>query len=178
EAAPSFREEEHLARAIAESATDPALHARALAVWTGKLAVDRVERIAEAEQMAREAVASARAAGAEEQLQALVALAWVRILRGCAIEDLVARSEELPPTSLSLYEGSIERPAAVRLGCRGELARARETFRRLLARADERGEPRSGAVFIVQLSEVELRAGDTSEVARLLEEWDQWTALE
>src|SRR5262249_58548697 len=83
-----------------------------------------------------------------------------RIVRGCAVEDLLARSGELPPTGLSLYESSVERPAAVRLVCRGELARAREAFRRLLARADERGEPRSGAVFIVQLCEIELRAGD------------------
>jgi DNA-binding CsgD family transcriptional regulator len=33
-------------------------------------------------------------------------------------------------------------------------------------------------VSITLLCEVELRAGDTSEVARLLEEWDQWAALE
>jgi len=43
---------------------------------------------------------------------------------------------------------------------RGELARAREVFRGLLAAAEQRGEARSGTVIIMQLCEVELRAGD------------------
>jgi ATP/maltotriose-dependent transcriptional regulator MalT len=47
-----------------------------------------------------------------------------------------------------------------------------------LASADERGESRSGLLFIIQLAEVELRAGNTGEAARLMEEWDQWSALE
>jgi DNA-binding NarL/FixJ family response regulator len=51
-------------------------------------------------------------------------------------------------------------------------------FRRLLASADERGESWSGVVLLVQLCEVELRAGDTHAAARVSEEWDQWTALE
>jgi len=177
-AAPPSAAEAHLARAIAESAADPGLHAQALAARVINLVVERVERIAEAEQTAREAMASARAAGPEHERQPLVALAWARILRGCAIEDLLARSEQLPPTSLSLYESSVDRPAAVRLACRGEPAQAREAFRRLLARADDRGESRSGTVFVVQLCEVELRAGDTFAAARVLEEWGQWTALE
>jgi len=178
EAGPLVSEETHLARAIEESAADPGLHAQALAIRVEKLAVNDVERIAEAEEMAREAVASARSAGPDEERRPLVALAWARILRGCAIDDLLARSQELPPTSLSLYESSVERPAAVRLACRGELARAREAFRRLLARADERGESRSGTVFTLQRCEVELRAGDTFEAARVLEESGQWTVLE
>jgi DNA-binding CsgD family transcriptional regulator len=178
EAAPRLDQEEHLARAIAESAADPGLHAQALAVRVGNRVAMGVERIDEAERMAEEAVTSSRSAGPDEERRPLVALAWTRILRGCAIDDLLRRSEELPPTSLSLYESSVERPAGVRLACRGELARAREVFRSLLTRADERGESRSGSVFIVQLCEVELRAGDTSEAARVLEEWDQWTAME
>src|SRR5262249_27585684 len=137
ESAPAVGEEgQHLARAIAESAADPGVHARALAVRAGKLAVTRVGRIVEAEEMAREAVASARSAGPDEQRQALVALAWVRVLRGCGIEDLLARSERLPPTASSLYESSVERPAAARLIFRGEPARAREAFRPLVRRAD------------------------------------------
>jgi DNA-binding CsgD family transcriptional regulator len=178
EAGPSFGEEEHLARAIVESAGDPGLHAQALAVQVEKLVVNRVERIAAAEQFARDAVASGRAAGPDEERRPLVALAWARILRGCAVDDLLARSEELPPTSLSLYESSVERPAAVRLVFRGELTRAREAFGRLLARADDRGEFRSGTVFSLQLCEVELRAGEAFQAARMLEEWGQWTAHE
>jgi ATP/maltotriose-dependent transcriptional regulator MalT len=77
---------------------------------------------------------------------------------------------------LSLYESSVERPAAIRLVCRGELAEAREAFRRLLALADERGESRSATVFTLQLCEVGLRAGDTFQAAPMLAESGQWTA--
>jgi DNA-binding CsgD family transcriptional regulator len=178
DAVPSVGEEEHLARAIVESAGDAGLHAQALAVQVERLVINRVERIAAAEQFARDAVASARAAGPEAERRPLVALAWARILRGRPVDDVLARSEELPPTSLSLYESSVERPAAVRLVFRGELAQAREAFGRLLARADERGEFRSGTVFSVQLCEVELRAGETFQAAQVLEEWGQWTAQE
>jgi DNA-binding CsgD family transcriptional regulator len=178
EAAPAPGEEEHLAWALTESATDPGLHAEALAVQVGKLVVNRVERIAEAEQFARDAVASAQAAGPDEERPPLVALAWARVLRGWAVDDLLARSEELPPTSLGLYDSSVERPAAVRLVFRGELDQAREELRRLLARADERGEFRFGTMLSLQLCEVELRAGDTFEAARMLEQWGQWIAHE
>jgi ATP/maltotriose-dependent transcriptional regulator MalT len=99
-------------------------------------------------------------------------------MRGRPVEDLLERSGELSSTALSLYESSVERPAGVRLAFRGELPRAREVFRRLMASAEDRGESRSGLLFIIQLGEVELRAGDTSEVRRLMEEWDQWSALE
>jgi DNA-binding CsgD family transcriptional regulator len=178
EAAPALGEAVHLERAIVESASDPGLHAQALALRALKLVVDAVERIAEAEQLACESLASARSAGPDEERLALVALAWARVLRGFAIDELLARSEELPPTTLSLYDSSVQRPAAVRYACRGELAAAQEAFRKLLARADERGELRSGAVFVLQMCEVELRAGDTVAAAHVLEEWGQWTALE
>src|SRR5262249_37733522 len=59
-----------------------------------------------------------------------------------------------------------------------ELASAREVFRGLLARADERGEVRSAMVCLVQLCEVELRAGHTDAAARALDELDQWGASE
>ena len=72
---------------------------------------------------------------------------------------------------------SVDRPAGVRLAFRGELAQAREVFRRLLARSDERGE-RSGIVFVVQLCEVELRAGQTHAAAQALDELAHWDALE
>jgi DNA-binding CsgD family transcriptional regulator len=169
---------EHLALAIAESAEDPGLRAQALAMRARMLANHEVHRIDEAERLALEALATARPADGDAQRRALVALAWARVMRGRSVEDLLKQSHELAPTTLSLYEGSVERPAGVRLAFRGELTQAREVFRSLLASADERGESRSGVVFIIQLAEVELRAGDTAEVARLLEEWDQWAALE
>jgi DNA-binding CsgD family transcriptional regulator len=178
EGAPLSVEEEHLAHAIAESAGDPGLRAQVLARQAQVLAVHRVARIAEAEELASEALATARSAGPDAERRALVALAWAQVMRGRTIDELVERSAELPPITSSLYESSVERPAGVRFAFRGELARAREVFRRLLASAEERGEARSGAVLIGQLCEVELRAGDISQGARGLEEWDQWTALE
>jgi len=170
-------EEEHLALAIAESAGDPGLRAQALATRAQKLVVNRVREVVEAEQLAREALLTAQSAGADAELPALVAAAWVRVMRGRGVEDLLERSDELSSTASSLYDGSVQRPAAVRLAFRGELTRAREIFRRLLASADERGESRAGLVFILQLAEVELRAGHTSAAASLIEDWDQWAAL-
>jgi len=170
--------EEHLARAIADSAADPGLRAQALAKRAVLLVVNRVQRIAEAGQLAGEAVAAASSAGPDAERGALVALAWARIMAGRGIEDLLARSAALPPGTLSLYDGSVDRAAGVRLAFCGELARAREVFAGLLAAAEQRGEARSGTVIIVQLCEVELRAGDAVAAARALGEFDQWAALE
>jgi len=170
--------EEHLAQAIIDSGTDPGLRAQALARRALLLGLEQVRRIAEAGQLAGQALAAARSAGPDAERRALVALAWARILAGRGIEDLAARSAALPPGAASLYDGSVDRPAGVRLAFRGELARAREVFGGLLAAAEQRGEARSGLVFIVQLCEVELRAGDAAAAARALAEFDQWVALE
>src|SRR5262249_46232737 len=94
-----------------------------------------------------------------------------------AIDDLVERSTRLGPT-LSLLEDSVERPAAVGLAFRGELARAREVFRRLAAIADQQGDFRSGSALAIQLCEIELRGGDSVAAARALDEWDEGNALE
>jgi DNA-binding NarL/FixJ family response regulator len=171
-------EEEHLAQAIAESTADPELRAQALARRALMLALHRVRRITRAGQLADQALAAARSGGPDAERRALVAVAWARIMCGRPVEDLLARSAALPPGTASLYDGSVDRPAAVRLAFRGELAAAREVFGGLLAAAEQRGEARSGAVTLTQLCEVELRAGDTTAAARALEEFDQWTALE
>jgi hypothetical protein len=122
-------EEEHLARAIADSAADPGLRAQALARRAVLLAIDRVRRLAEAERIAGQALEAASSAGPDAERRALVALAWVRILRGQGIEDLLQRSAAVPPGTASLYDSAVDRPAGVRLAFRGELARAREVFR-------------------------------------------------
>jgi DNA-binding CsgD family transcriptional regulator len=171
-------EEEHVAQAIADSAADPGLHAQALARQARLLELVRVERIAEAEQLAREALATAHSAGPDDERRALVALAWARIMRGRAVDELVDRSRAVPPVTSSLWDGAVERPAGVRVAFRGELASAREVFRGLLASADERGEARSGVVCIAQLCEVELRAGHADAAERALEELVRWAALE
>ena len=136
-------EEGHLARAIADSAADPGVRGQALA-RRAALQVHRVERIAEAEQMAGQALAAASSAGPDAERRALVALAWARILRGRGIEDLAARSAAVPPGTASLYESSVDRPAGVRLAFRGELARGPGGVPGLLAAAEQRGEARCG----------------------------------
>ena len=171
-------EVKHLAQAIADSAADPGLRAQALARRAVLLVVIQARRIAGAGQIAGQALAAAQGAGPDARRRALVALAWARVLRGRAVDDLVARSAGLPPGTLSLYDGAVDRPAGVRRAFRGELAAAREVFGGLLAEAERRGEARSGAVFTMQLCEVELRAGNTAAAARLLAEYDQWAALE
>jgi DNA-binding NarL/FixJ family response regulator len=178
EGAEASVEEEHLAQAVADSAADPGLRAQALARRAILLGVGRVRRIAEAEQIAGQALATASSAGPDAERRALVALAWARILRGRGIEDVLVRAAAVPPVTLSLYDSSVDRPAGVRLAFRGELARAREVFGGLLAAAEQRGEARTGAVIICQLCEVELRAGQAAAAARALAEWDQWAALE
>jgi len=170
--------EEHLARAIADSATDPGLRGQALARRAMLQVTVRARRIAEAELMAGQALAAARSAGPDAERRALVALALARVLRGRGVEDLLERSAALPPGTASLYDSSVDGPAGVRLAFRGELAAAREVFAGLLAAAGQRGEARSGAVFTQQLCEVELRAGDTFAAARALQELDQWAALD
>jgi len=178
EGAPSPAEEEHLARAITDSAAAPGLRAQALAKRVMLLVVNRVRLIAEAEQAAAEALATASAADPYAERRALVALAWARIMRGRGVGDLAARAAAVSPGTASPYDSSVDRPAAVRLAFRGELAQAREVFRGLLAAAEQRGEARSGTVITTQLCEVELRAGHTLAAARALEEFDQWAALE
>jgi DNA-binding NarL/FixJ family response regulator len=178
EGADYLAEAEHLTQASADSATDAGLHAQALARRATNLVIQRVARIIDAEQMAGEALVEAASAGADDERQALVALAWARIMRGRSIDDLLERSKALSPMPSNLYNRSVERPAGVRLSFRGELAAARVVFGGLLASADERGEVRSAMVSIVQLCEVELRAGHVDAAVRALEELDQWTALE
>ena len=176
-------EEEHLARAIADSAADPGLRGQALARRAHLQAVNRIRRIAEAEQLAGQALAAAASAGPDAERRALVALAWARVLRGRGVEDLLERSAAVPPGTVSLYHSSVGYPAGMRLAFRGELARARDLFGGLLAAAEERGEARSGMTFTVHLFEIELRAGDTFAATRALDEvaqyeLAQWAALE
>jgi DNA-binding NarL/FixJ family response regulator len=176
-------EEEHLARAIADSAADPGLRGQALARRAHLQAVNRIQRIADAEQIAGQALAAAASAGPDAERRALVALAWARILRGRGIEDLLERSAAVPPGTVSLYHSSVGYPAGMRLAFRGELARARDVFGGLRAAAEERGQARSEMTFTVHLFEIELRAGDTAAAARALDEVAQyevaqWVALE
>jgi DNA-binding CsgD family transcriptional regulator len=74
--------------------------------------------------------------------------------------------------------GSMDRPTAARLAFRGRVDEARELLRGPLALAEERGQTRFRAVLTLHACEVELRAGDTREAERLLDDWAEAGALE
>ena len=61
--------------------------------------------------------------------------------------------------------------AGQRLVWRGEIGAAREVLGRLLAAADERGEPSSYALQRLHMCELELRAGRWQTAERILDEW-------
>lgn len=162
----------YLERALAESGDDPALRAHVLAELTVNDSLARLERLDAAEERAREAAATARAAGPEVERAALYALAWARVLRGHAIDDVRERSERISETPAYLAV-SPDRPAAQRLVWRGEIGEARSTLAQLLATSDERGESISYALQRIHLCELDLRTGGWDEAARLLDEWER-----
>lgn len=168
--------EHHLELAIAETQNEPELRAIALAAKSVLLSVIRVERIDVAETCAQQAKTLATSRGAPVARQVLQALAWVRVMRGRPLDDLMTLSS--PHESASLYENSIDRQLGIRLVFRGQVADARTVFGRLSAIADERGEARFRAAIQIQLSEVELRAGRVSECARLVDQQHEWAALD
>lgn len=168
--------ERHLQEALARC-EDPALRAAALGRRSILLSLIRVQRLDQAEAIAEEALAQAELAGPEVEREAVPALAWARVLRGEGVDDLVDRVRGRTAEG-ELYLGTIDRPAAVRLIFRGEIAAARSELARLLALAERRGEARSCAVLHLHRFEVEQRAGAAAAAAALLEEWGDWTALE
>jgi DNA-binding CsgD family transcriptional regulator len=162
-----------LAQCIAESADAPELRASALAEQALDAAVSWLERLGEAERLALEArqlVTSGPAA-----VQAVQALAWVRILRGLPIDDL---AEGLAPTDKhsDLYH-SLERVEGIRLGFRGLVDDARSVFERELALAEQHGDDNARSVFHHQLCELELRAGRCAVALRLADDVDPGDGL-
>lgn len=164
--------ERHLARAYEESADHPGLRAEAAAAQAHATTLARVARIAEAERAALEALPVARAAGPALEREVLGALAWARCLRGLPVDDLLERYRAASDDPVYIYR-SVERPAAVRLTWRGELEAARERLADLFERADERGEGFAYVAVRLNLLEAHLRAGDSAEAERLLQEWGE-----
>lgn len=168
---PASQEEydSHLARCIAESADAPEIRAGALAEQALDAAVSWLERLEEAEQRALEArrlVSSGPAA-----VQAVQALAWVRILRGLPVADLAADVADLPDGRPDLYH-SLARVEGIRLAFRGLVDEARAVFSRELARAEDHGDGNAHAALHHQLCELELRAGRCAVATRLADEID------
>lgn len=162
----------YLERALAETADDVRLRALVLAELSANDALARVERIRTAEDLALEAVKAGPEVGPEAERAALYALSWARSLRGQPIDDICERFHGLSESGAYLAF-SPDRAAGQRLVWRGEIVEARATLSRLLAVADERGEPLSYALQRLHLCELELRAGGWDEATRLLDEWER-----
>ncbi len=159
-----------LERALAESGDDALSRAAVLAEMAANDAAVRVERIAEAEALALDALSAAGSGHWQVSRAALYALGWARSLRGVPIDDVCDRF--LAPASVLYYfAASPERVAAQRLVWRGELSEARASLVALLVAADDRGEPSSYALLRLHLCELELRAGNWVAAERLLAEW-------
>ncbi|HET9507251.1 MAG TPA: AAA family ATPase, partial [Gaiellaceae bacterium] len=160
----------YLEQALAESGGDRRARASVLADLAENVAAVRVERIAEAEGWAVEALAATPGAEPDLERRALYGLAWARSLGGKPIDDLWEQFRAA--SALPFYIAySPERIAGQRLVWRGEIAAARAVLGRLLAEADERGEPSSYALQRLHLCELELRAGGWEAAARYLDEW-------
>ena len=160
----------YLEQALVESGDDPHARASVLADMSENVAVVRVERIAEAEAWAIEALPTTPGAEPALERRALYALAWARSLGGRAIDDVWERFRAASPDPFYIAH-SPERIASQRLVWRGEIAAARDVLTRQLAEADERGEPSSYALQRLHLCELELRAGGWDAAERLLDEW-------
>ncbi len=156
--------------ALGESRGDPELHAFVLGQMAINEAAIRVERIREAEAWAMQALPAARRAGAHAERRALKALSWPRSLSGRPIDDLCDQFRSVSQGAGSI-ESSPERIAGQRLVWRGDLDAARTLLTRLLSEADARDEVFSYAMVRLHVCELELRAGDWSRAADLLDEW-------
>ncbi|HEV2362129.1 MAG TPA: AAA family ATPase [Acidimicrobiales bacterium] len=164
-------DEAQVERALAEGGDNPEVRALALMRRAMLLAIGRIERLDEAEEVAEEALDAARLAGESIVRRVIPALAWARILRGHPVDDLSADGEPLP-WSTGLLESSVQRPLAVRLAFRGEVGKARASFAGLRAMAEERGELRFAGLMSHQLCELELRAGNVELALPFIEEID------
>ncbi|HKP18502.1 MAG TPA: AAA family ATPase [Gaiellaceae bacterium] len=161
--------QEYIDRALAESGTDPALRAHVLPAMAQAA---NPKRVRDREMWALESLSGARRAGPDVERLALDALAWARVERGLAIDDLCERFQAVS-TAAGYIAGSPDRPAAQRFAWRGQVAEARAAHLRLLSVADERGEAVSHALERLHLCELDLRVGDREAASRFLDEWDE-----
>ncbi|HTW10426.1 MAG TPA: LuxR C-terminal-related transcriptional regulator, partial [Acidimicrobiales bacterium] len=161
-------QDRYLDQALSECAEDRNLRARLLAKKAGHAAAAGVSQLGQAEAWAREALTLATDQPVHRY--ALYSLAWPLALSGRPLDELSERSGATADVSAYL-SASAERVLAKRLFWRGELAGARELLRSLQALADDRGDLTSYAMIRMHMVEVELRAGNLTAAAALLDEW-------
>ncbi len=155
----------YLDRALAESRDDPHLRARVLAEMSENMTLIRVERIGEAESLAREAVGVTGLEG-----RALHSLSWALALQGRDVSHLCGPVTAASAPALRALT-SPERALSRQLVWRGEVERARDVLTGLLSLADERGEAYSYALLHLHACQLELRIGDCAAAEPLLDEW-------
>jgi DNA-binding CsgD family transcriptional regulator len=157
--------------ALADCDRDPGLRAFVLATKAIDRVAGAIDHIGEAEAWALEALpAAARQSAPEVERRVLYAQSWASAMRGRPVDEACVRFLAASDDAYYLA-ASPERVAGQRLVWRGELHQARTCLERLLALADERGEPISYAMQRLHLCELELRAGAWDAAARLLDEW-------
>jgi DNA-binding CsgD family transcriptional regulator len=159
----------HIEEAARHAHADPSLRAIALARRAQFTALACVARLSEAEAWSLEALELARQADASVEGEALQALAWTRALQGKPIDDLQIRFDALGDATEIVR--SPTRVQAERHGYRGELDEARAILSDLASRAEARGEDWSLDWLRMNRCELELRAGDWSAAARILDAW-------
>lgn len=154
----------HFPKAMSEAGDDMHLRGVALASMSSLLSIILVERLEEAEALAREGLACLT--DSPEQDRARTALAWALVMRGQDpgfLDDAGAVSPGAGP-----FNTMIERPVAVRHGFRGDLEMARRLFRRVEDTAREYSDPRSWNTAAIQHCEMSLRQGDVGEAEAIL----------
>lgn len=161
----------HLEDALAHSDEEPAIRAMVLARMAECVSLVEVARLDQAEGWLTDAMREARRAGPDLEAVVLHEQAWLRILRGRAIGDLLERHRSLGVVEQEIHY-SVDRVAGIRSMWRGEMAAARSSFTRLLDEADRRGEGVSFALMRLQLCELELRAARWDAAEAILEEWE------
>ncbi len=164
-------------RALAEAGADDGLRAPVLAELAENQAVIEVTGIAQAEEWATEALASARPDRPDHQRFVLYTLSWTRALGGRPLADLWERYKTVSEDRFFLAH-SPQRVAGQRHVWRGELSEARQLVTSLQMLAEERAEPSSFALLRLHLTELLLRIGDWDHAQRLLDEWGASTDSE
>jgi DNA-binding CsgD family transcriptional regulator len=152
----------HIERALEAAGGDLELRRRVLALKALSTAAEGVERIPEAIVWGLESL---------PEPDALRALGWARALRGLEIEGVCDQFEATVGPGAHL----IDSPAplmALRRSWRGEVGPAREETTQFLELAAERGEGVGYAWLRLNLTEIELRAGEWDAAEQLLDEWE------
>jgi hypothetical protein len=126
EATDGDAEEAELDRAIAEAKDDDDLYGIALCRKAALLVTFRVQRIIEAEALAREAQSYTE--GTPEEDRGRLALGWALLMRGKPLDHL--RRDSPPPPGDRLFETAVDRPVGIQKAFRGTLDEAREIMLR------------------------------------------------